>query len=406
MKVVLVFFNYISTNQQASVEFTSYCLVKRCYDEGILEKVICVGTDKNVDVPTSYITAIDKNLALKLLLKLLSVLQVKIPKVHTRWLREAIFDLYSSRKLSGYRGVRVFCARPDFLRVVRKAKANGNPVWVQTLTPHPLLNFSLVRNEEIRFEQASRGGYSNLSRTVNIIKAINESDRVFTLSQEIAAFTYKSYADFVDRTKLVGLRHYFGVAQSEYSVTRDQRGKKQGGAELRFLHVSYMSMIKGLPYLLEAWKILLERHSVAGKLILVGQIDSGISKVIRDHYGQVPNVEFVGRVPNLTEFYRQADVFVSPSVADAGPTTILEAMLAGVPVIASKNCGFASLITEGQEGFTYNYNDVERLSELMYWFFENADQIRNMGNNARNAVADFSIDRYTDELATAFKREY
>lgn len=405
MKITLVYFNNISKNKKVSVAYTTYCLANKLLKEGLLERVICLNCDKDIGIPQKNITSLQDNVALKILFKILQILEKNIRIVHSRSIREWIFDLFATHIMASCGNTLIFCARPLFLRTIRRAKSLGNKVWVQVLAPHPLVHYAFVRNEELRYGVASRGATTNVSRMARLTQAINESDRVFTLSSEIADFTYKSYADFVEHDKLVEIRNYFSVDKGVYIPGHDLSERKEGGAALRFMCVSFMNLTKGIPYLLTAWRILAERYSVSAKLVLVGQIDRNLKQIIQDRYAQIPNVEYVGYVHDLVEQFRQADVLVSPSIADAGPTTILEAMSTGLPVIASRNCGFASLITEGQDGFTYDYNDVERLVEIMYWFFENIGEIKRMGNNARNSVADFSIDKYTDELASVFKGE-
>ena len=402
MKIILVFFNAVSADRQQSVAYTSYHLAKRFMAAEILDKVICLRLDKNVDIQDRYFDVLDNNPLLRLLLKLLDILQRRVRWIHTRRAREAVFDWYASRKIVRCSGDLIFCARPLFLRTIEKAQTAGKLAYVQALTPHPLLNYAMTRNEEIRLGLESYGGYSNLDRAEKITRAINESDRLLTLSPDIASFTYNSYADMVERSKLLEMKSYFSIEQSEFSAGKDT-AEENAGAKLSFLHVSFMNLIKGIPYLLAAWEKVVQKYSLNSKLILVGQVDASLKKVIRNRYGELPNMEFAGYVPDLAAAYRKADIFISPSIADAGPATILEAMSAGMPVIASHNCGFASLITEGKEGFTYDYNDVERLAEIMCWCLENSAELKKMGEYARARVRDFSIEKYADEIVSLLK---
>ena len=78
-------------------------------------------------------------------------------------------------------------------------------------------------------------------------------------------------------------------------------------------------------------------------------------------------------------------------------------MASGMPVISSENCGYASLITPGEDGFTYPFNDVERLTEILLWCVENRDAIPRMGGRAQRRVSDSSVDRYAEELVDIMK---
>ena len=67
-------------------------------------------------------------------------------------------------------------------------------------------------------------------------------------------------------------------------------------------------------------------------------------------------------------------------------------------MISSLNCGCASLITPGKDGFTYPFADVERLAELLLWFTNNQGAIARMGEQARAKISKSSADRYANEL--------
>ena len=108
--------------------------------------------------------------------------------------------------------------------------------------------------------------------------------------------------------------------------------------------------------------------------------------------------EHVGFVPDLVPVLSSSDVFISSSIADAGPATILEAMSAGLPVISSRNCGFASMVSEKEDGFTYHYNDVSKLTEILTWFINNPGEIQPMGKRARSKMENLSTGRYAEEI--------
>ena len=165
-----------------------------------------------------------------------------------------------------------------------------------------------------------------------------------------------------------------------------------------FLHVSFMNLIKGIPYLLDAWRDFRSRSTQPARLWLAGSMDRQIQRLLETRYRALPDLVVHGYVPDLSSVYTGADVFLSPSVADAGPTTILEAMATGLPVIASRNCGFSTLIQEGENGFTYAYQDTARLSELMSVCVEDRRKLARMGEKARSLLPASSLADYADEI--------
>lgn len=79
------------------------------------------------------------------------------------------------------------------------------------------------------------------------------------------------------------------------------------------------------------------------------------------------NISFTGRVDN-TEIYRQldlADVLLSSPVVDNMPVSLLEAMNAGLLVIASRVGGVPYMIDDGLTGLLFNNDDSDQLAGLM-----------------------------------------
>jgi glycosyltransferase involved in cell wall biosynthesis len=113
---------------------------------------------------------------------------------------------------------------------------------------------------------------------------------------------------------------------------------------------------------------------------------------------RMPNVEWVGGTDNPADFYRRASVFVSPSISDAGPRTVLEAMACGVPSIVSDHCGIAGAIAHGDNGFVYRYDDVAELAQLLKWSYQNRTQLRDMGRKARAMVEGYNVHNYSREI--------
>jgi glycosyltransferase involved in cell wall biosynthesis len=153
------------------------------------------------------------------------------------------------------------------------------------------------------------------------------------------------------------------------------------------LHVSHMSVIKGVQYLLAAWEGV--RQQIDGKLQLVGRVDRDIRKILGRYSNQ--GIELVGQTNQVARYYQHASVFVSPSISDAGPLTVLEAMACGTPVIVSDHCGFSELVEEGKNGFVYPYSDTARLSELLLWCYRNRRDLDAMRPAALGTAESFSL---------------
>jgi glycosyltransferase involved in cell wall biosynthesis len=160
------------------------------------------------------------------------------------------------------------------------------------------------------------------------------------------------------------------------------------------LHMTSITVIKGVQYLLEAWANIAGK--IDGDLVLVGQMDRDMRRIFKRYTGA--GITWAGPSSDPASWYRKASVFVSPSLSDAGPRTVLESMACGVPAIVSDRCGISTSIQPEQNGFVYRHDDVDRLAELIMWCYRNRNETRGMGQMALDTVKRFSVANYSADV--------
>jgi len=101
-----------------------------------------------------------------------------------------------------------------------------------------------------------------------------------------------------------------------------------------------------------------------------------------------PNVEYLGKIKDLNQYYRSSHVLICPSIIDAGPMTIIEAQYCGLPVIASENCGYSYLIESDQTGQVYKNNDSGELATQINWFTTHKSMIPEMDILSHSRIID------------------
>jgi glycosyltransferase involved in cell wall biosynthesis len=136
------------------------------------------------------------------------------------------------------------------------------------------------------------------------------------------------------------------VAKEEVSALRDRLALPADARVI--LSVGRLSTEKGHADLLAAVRLMLRDHPrLAVKLILVGD---GIERPSLERAAAAPDlassVIFAGHTPNVWPFYSLADVFVLPSHSEGSPNALLEAMAAGVPVVACKVGGVPETVED------------------------------------------------------------
>jgi glycosyltransferase involved in cell wall biosynthesis len=103
------------------------------------------------------------------------------------------------------------------------------------------------------------------------------------------------------------------------------------------------------------------------------------------------------------EHLRPGQVFVLPSFYEGMPVAILEAMAAGLPIVATPVGGIPDVVRPNQTGFLVPVGDPVRLSEVLIWLAEHPEDARTMGREARRLVEAQYSDR---AMANAYGRLY
>lgn len=110
-------------------------------------------------------------------------------------------------------------------------------------------------------------------------------------------------------------------------------------------------------------------------------------------------------VEDLVRCYQQALVYINPSVLSPVPTSMLEAMACGCPVVSMDNCAISEFIEDGVNG--YLSNDEVELRLWIKHLMDNPDQAATMGEEARKTILNkCSTKRFVAEWDNIFNQAY
>ena len=176
---------------------------------------------------------------------------------------------------------------------------------------------------------------------------------------------------------------------------------------INILSVGRAEKRKGLGYLLRAFGMLHARNPDT-RLLVVGP-DSRARRRYRKSVtasGQ-RGVVFVDDVSDeeLPRYYRTADIFCSPATGhESQGIVLLEAMAAGLPVVASNIEGYASVITHGVEGLLVRPKDSVGFADATTALARNADARAALAAAGRKRVEEYSWPRVTQQLLSYYER--
>jgi len=120
-------------------------------------------------------------------------------------------------------------------------------------------------------------------------------------------------------------------------------------------------------------------------------------------FGEV-RVEFVGHLEGasqLVKYYQAADIAIHAAKADTFPTTILEAMSCGLPVVATDVGGVSEQVIHGSTGYLVPPGNVTKMAEWLQYLLDQPLVAEQMGNKAAGMARkqlgfDMMVDRYLD----------
>ena len=160
------------------------------------------------------------------------------------------------------------------------------------------------------------------------------------------------------------------------------------------IYVGRLGPEKNLPFLLRSFTGI--AHAVDNvHLVIAGdgpERDNLEDSAMQSGVGE--RIHFTGLVPysEVPRYLSMADAFVTASVTEVHPLTVIEAMARGLPVLGIDSPGVGDTIQDGVSGFLANHEIAIYTAKMMRLVSE-PDLRRSMGENARLAANQYNIER-------------
>ena len=122
--------------------------------------------------------------------------------------------------------------------------------------------------------------------------------------------------------------------------------------------------------------------------------------LVKVGWGLLPTWKIQGKSPR---YYQAADLYLHPTRSDTFPTTILEALACGIPVVASAVGGIPEQIIEGKTGFLVPSGDAPVMARRIMQLLEDDAYRQQIGRQAADdAARRFGLELMVKEYLQVF----
>lgn len=272
---------------------------------------------------------------------------------------------------------------------IRLAKKLGMKVVVDHSALHPEQSEENLKSECERWgEPAPIAPHSGVWK--NVLLDCAQADILMVNANHIRdSFVKRGFDSNKIRVVYLGVREDF----------RDLRINSLGGCNKndvpRILYTGNFSLLKGAEYLLESIRIL-DSKGVSVHCDVVGALNA--PKAMMEKYKGLP-ITFHGPIPqdDLKRFLSESDVYLFPSLADGCAQSGMEALTAGLPVVATYQSGLP--ITDGETGCVVPMKNAMAIAEKVEWLIAHPEERERLGRNAAKMMREkYTWEKYAENV--------
>lgn len=147
---------------------------------------------------------------------------------------------------------------------------------------------------------------------------------------------------------------------------------------------------KGTPYLLAALNELAKRNEIPNELIELIIFGNKDEKNLPEFPFKTTFLGTINKDEHLAKCYAAADAFVTPSLEDNLPNTVMESLACATPVIAFKTGGIPDMVKHLQNGYLADYQSATDLADGIEWLFLHEDSAQIQKEARRTILNEFA----------------
>ncbi len=175
--------------------------------------------------------------------------------------------------------------------------------------------------------------------------------------------------------------------------------------DILVIYIGRLAPEKNLPFLLRAFAGVAEAVENAHLLLVGGGPEEEALKDLAQQAGLSQRVHFTGPQPyeTLPHYLAMCDLFVTASVTEVHPLSVIEAMATGLPVAGLKSVGVGDTVRHGETGLLAEASEVAFAAMLTRLCLD-SDLRRRMGAAARLAAEQYAIEHTSPLVLSHYER--
>lgn len=201
---------------------------------------------------------------------------------------------------------------------------------------------------------------------------------------------------------------YFSVEKTIKDTGKDRISWRQelglSNEDFAFIFVGRIVKDKGINELVYSLRRIVPHH-LNCKLIMVGSYESHLDPIAPENVAFFKNdksVIFMGWQNDVRPFMMAADALVFPSYREGFPNVVMQAGAMGLASIVTNINGCNEIIEEGKNGRLIPPKNEDALYNMMDWFINNPEKVKEMSSNARDMISRYERNYIWEELLKVY----
>jgi glycosyltransferase involved in cell wall biosynthesis len=167
------------------------------------------------------------------------------------------------------------------------------------------------------------------------------------------------------------------------------------GDELVIGSLGNIRPAKGYDILLQA-AALLEQHHHKYRFVIAGQCNTSLYDemlLLRRELGLENTVQFLGYIEDAANFLSNIDIFLSSSISEGLPLSAIQAMVAKLPVVATRCGGYEELVKHRENGWLVEISNPQAIAGALVMLADKSELRDTLAEKAnKHAIETFDLE--------------